>query len=171
MEVEARSEHDPEGPAAEIRRFAAAFLYLWVCLAAILLYKASVLDGGSVRFGDYALAALKALILAKFALAIHTLRIGDSLGAMPMIYVIVYRSIVFLVVVVAATFAEIVVVSLGHGRTMAETVAAAAGETWMAVAAAAPLLWLVTVPYFALRELGEALGPCALRRMLLGSAY
>lgn len=168
MQVEARS--PSRGYSRELRTFATISLYLYACLAAVLVHQGSALGADGVPLAAHGLAALEALVLAMAFLAIHALRIGDGFGTLPMVVVIVYRTLIFLVILVAVTLVEEIVAALASGQSMDAALALLADDAWRERAASLPLMGLLFAPCFAVRELGEALGACTVRRMLLGGA-
>ena len=51
-------------------------------------------------------------------------------------------------------------------RSVAESLSEIAGGTWLQILATSLLLWLILLPYFAFRQIGERLGKGSLRWML-----
>jgi hypothetical protein len=149
----------------ELKQYAAIALYLYICFGAILLYKASVLHAQGIGYGPYGLAAVKALILGKFMLIGHALKIGERYRHRPLIYPVLYKSLVFLAVLVACSVIEEAVAGAIHGRTVMASLSDIAGGSWSQIAATCLLLWLILLPYFAFRQIGEVLGKGELRRM------
>jgi hypothetical protein len=150
----------------ELKEYAVISVYLYVCFAAILLYKASVLKGYGIDYAHFGLAAAKALILGKFMLIGEAIQMGKRHRRMPLIYAVLYKSVVFLVLLVVLTAVEEVVVGAIHGRTVAQTVAEVANGRWEEWAATCFLLWLILLPYFGVQQLNDVMGHGQLRRML-----
>jgi hypothetical protein len=165
MDAKAQPPSRRQRLAHELQEYAGISLYLYVCFGAVLLYKASVLDAHGLGYAPYGLAAAKALILAKFMLVGHALRIGERHGHRPLIYPVLHKSVVFLAVLVVLTCVEEAVVGVIHGRTVVQSVSGIAGGTWPQIAATCLLLWLILLPYFGFRQIGEVLGEGRLRRM------
>jgi hypothetical protein len=149
----------------ELKEYAAISLYLYICFGAILLYKASVLHAHGIGYAPYGLAAVKALILGKFMLVGHALKIGERYKRRPLIYPVLHKSLVFLAVLVAFSVIEEAVAGVIHGRTVVESLSDIAGGSWLQIAATCLLLWLILLPYFAFRQISEVLGQGNLRRM------
>ncbi|MBX6375456.1 MAG: hypothetical protein IRZ13_14645 [Acetobacteraceae bacterium] len=156
----------------ELKAYAGIALYLYVCIGAIQLYKAAVLEAHSIDYAPYGFAAAKALILAKFMLIGEEFRIGERRAQRSLIEAVLYEAVVFLVVLVALSAVEEVVVGLIHGRTAAQSISGIASGRWFEIAASCLLLWLILVPYLGFRQLfrqvGDVLGEDRLRRMLFG---
>ena len=151
----------------EMKVYVGISLYLYVCFGVILLYKASVLQAHDVSYAPYGLAVAKALILGKFMLIIHALHIGERYRHKPLIHVVLYKSIIFLIVLVALSFLEEIIVGAIHGRTAVETISEIAGGRWLEIAMTCALLWLILLPYFAFQQISEVLGEGRFRQMLI----
>jgi hypothetical protein len=154
--------------AHEMKVYAGISLYFYVCFGAILLYKASVLEAHGLSYAPYGLAAAKALILGKFVLIGQAIHMGERYKHKPLIYRVLYKSVIFLMVLAALSFLEEVIVSAIHGRTVVQTISEIAGGRWSEIAMTCALLWLILLPYFAFQQISEVLGEGKLRQMLFG---
>jgi hypothetical protein len=154
--------------AHELKEYAGISLYLYVCFGAILLYKESVLEAHDLSYAPYGLAAAKALILGKFLLIGQAIHLGERYMHKPLIYMVLYKSVIFLIVLVALSFVEEIVVGAIHGRTAAETISEIVGGRWLEIALTCALLWLILLPYFASQQISEVLGEGRLRQILFG---
>src|SRR5271170_6162790 len=85
----------------ELVQVLAISAYLYVCLAAILFYKASVLRGEGISYAPYGIAVVKALILGKFILLGHMLKVGERGTRGRVVIDILYKSLLFLVFLLA----------------------------------------------------------------------
>jgi hypothetical protein len=149
----------------ELKEFVVISLYLYVCFGAILLYKSSVLEARDITYAPYGVAAIKALILAKFMLIGHAANLGERYRQRPLIYRVLYKSVVFVVFLVVLLVLEEAVSGLIQGRTVVESMRTIAGGTWFQILATSLLLWLILLPYFAVRHIDQVLGEGNLRRM------
>jgi hypothetical protein len=154
--------------AHELKVYAGISLYLYVCFGAILLYKESVLEGHGLSYAPYGLAAAKALILGKFMLIGQALHLGERYKHKPLIHMVLYKSVIFLIVLVALSFVEEIIVGAIHGRTVVQTITEIAGGRWLEIAMTCALLWLILLPYFAFQQISEVLGEGKFRQMLFG---
>ncbi len=155
----------------ELERYAGVSLYLYVCLGAVLLYKESVLEDHGVGADYYRVAIVKALILGKFMLVGQAFHLGERFRGRPLILAVFFQSAVFLVLLAALTYVEEIIVGAARGRTVAQSVAEIADGKWQEIAATCLLLWLILLPYFGLRQIGQALGDGVLRRMFFGDRW
>jgi hypothetical protein len=143
------------------------FAYLYVCLGAIILYKLTILRGQGIDYEPYGLAAIKAFLLAKFILIGHAAKVGDRYGRRRFIYVVAYKSFLFLLILLALSIIEEAIVAVIHGRPISASVVDVAGGTLPETLAGCLIMLLILIPYLAFRELSEVLGEGRLRQILL----
>lgn len=149
----------------ELREYAALSAYLYVALGAVLLYKATLL--GEHRFGavPYGTAVVKALVLAKFMMLGQAAGLERSLARRSLPVAVLGNTSAFLLLLAGFTVLEEVVIGLIHHEdlrsVLADHLLARLGE----IGASLLLMWLILLPYFALRQLVRLLGPAAWRRL------
>src|SRR5271156_6588022 len=102
--------HLPAKLRDELIRYAVVSAYLYVCFGAIILYKAAILRAHDIDFPIFGLAIAKALILGKFILAGRALRLGERHREEPLIWGIVYKVIVFALLLFALSVIEEIIV-------------------------------------------------------------
>ena len=152
----------------ELKQYGIVSLYLFVCFGAILFYKGAVLRAQGIDYAQYGIAAIKALILAKFMLVGHALRIDEHHAHRPPISWILYNSFVFLALLVVLDLIEEVVAGALHGHSLTESISRIADGSWLEMLATCIILLLILVPYFAYREVDRLLGERSLFRMMTG---
>jgi hypothetical protein len=151
---------------AELHKFLLVSAYLYVCLLALLLYKAAVLSGTGVHVLSVGYAAGKALILAKFILIGEAVRLGAHQNARSVLQLILRRSILFLLLLIALSIGEEILVGLvrghGPGQTFGEFISKGIPE----LLANCLMMLLVLVPLMTIMEASRAFGEGSLRRFL-----
>jgi hypothetical protein len=152
---------------AELRAYAVAAGYLYVCLGALLLFESGLQREAGISTLHFGLALGKALILGKFMLIGEAARVGARAQSRTLLQLIVRRVLLFLLLLVALSVVEELVVGWIHGRSATETWAEYGKRSPLELFATCLLLGLVLVPYIAAKELSRALGPGGLRRLLL----
>lgn len=152
----------------EISRYLAVSAYLYVCFAAILLYKSAILSSVGEHYLPLGLAASKALILGKFVLLGEAAGIGTRFVARTLLRRILRNSLLFLVLLVLLTIVEEIIVGLAHGLSFGQAAAAIAERSWLEVLAVCVLMLLVLIPLVTVTEVSRTLGPGGLRQLLLG---
>jgi hypothetical protein len=141
-----------------------AYLYVW--FGALLLFKTAILRAHGIGYAPYGLAAIKALVLAKFILIGSGLRVGERLTGMRLIHFIAYKTLTFTAFLFLLSFLEEIAIALLHGRPATE--AFSDFGTWLQITASCILLCLILIPYFGLKAIGDALGAGTLRRLFFG---
>ena len=142
----------------ELKEFAVIAAYLFVCFAAVTYFKASILKARDISFTPFGYAVAKALICAKFVSMGHILHLGERFKSLPLIWPTLYKSLYFLALLVVLNALEQVVVGLIHHRAIAHTMADFGGGTLDQLIAESFIGFLILVPFFAFRALGEVVG-------------
>jgi|SRR5579863_848999 len=156
--------------AHEVKEIAVIALYLFICFAALLYLKASILAQYAIPFAPLGLAAVKALVCAKFVSLGNLLHLGEGgFKSRPLIWGTLYRSALFLILLLVLNALEEVIVGLLHHHTAAASLAELGGGTLNQLAASSLICFLVLVPFFAFRALGEAVGESNLVTAFFGT--
>lgn len=154
----------------EARQLLFIFLYLYICLGALLLYKVALLQAHGIDYAPYGLAAVKALILAKFMLIGHATHAGERRGRTSLLESVLYRSAIFFLILFVLSVLEEMITEMIHGRPFYQSLSDFGGGTWLQILATCILIWLILLPYFAFRAVRERLGNDGFRRLLLSAS-
>jgi hypothetical protein len=149
----------------ESKEFAIIAAYLYVTLGAVILMKAAVLHTNGIDSVQLGTALVKAVVLAKFMLIGHAMKIGERNTTKPLIWPTLHKAFAFLVLLVILIFIEEAVVGLFHHQSIASSVGDLFGAKLEETAAGILIMLLVLIPYFAFRVLSDALGEGRLVRM------
>lgn len=149
-----------------LREFLATSAYLYVCFAALLLYKTAILRGHGIDYTPYGLAAGKALLLAKFMLIGSELGIGTHSRGGTLLRATFYKSALFLLLLIGLSVVEEAIIGLIHRRTIGASLIELGRGRLETIMAMSLLLWLILIPYFAYKEVDMALGEGKLRQLL-----
>jgi hypothetical protein len=142
----------------ELTEFAIFAAYLYVFLAALIYLKAAILHAHDIPFVTFGFAAAKALICAKFMLIGRALHLGERFKALPLIWPTLYKSLVFLALLIALNAIEEALVGLMHHRNVMDSLAEFGGGTLDQLIASSVVALLTLVPFFAFRSLGDIVG-------------
>jgi hypothetical protein len=141
--------------------------YLFVCFGSLLFYKAAILHSDGIEFAPLGIAAVKALVLGKFVLILHALKIGEKAGdATVLLTDILKKSVLFLLFLSALSVAEEILVGYLHGRQIMETISEVGGGTLQQAFATSILMLLILIPYFTFRVVAVRLGEGVLWKLL-----
>lgn len=150
----------------ELHKYLVVSGYLYVCFLAIVLFKMAVLRDAGIAYVPLGFAAAKALILGKFLLIGEATHVGSRVGARTVLQRIVRRVVLLFALLIVLVVVEELLVGWFHGHPLAQTLAEYRHRL-PEVLAMLLLLLLILVPLVAVMEVGRAMGPGALRALLL----
>jgi hypothetical protein len=157
--------------AHELREFCVVAAYLLVCFMALAYLKAAILRAHGIPFAPFGFAVVKALICAKFVLILNVFHVGDRFKARALIWPTLYKSLTFLVLLLVLNALEEVLVGLLHHRSIADLLAEVGGGSFDQLIATSVIGFLILVPFFAFRTLGEVVGEQNLVRVFLSPRH
>lgn len=96
----------------------------------------------------------------------RALHIAEGHRTKPLVWQIIHKSIAFLILVAGFMVIEEAIVGFIHRKTFVESMAQVGGGTTEEMIATALIMFLVFLPLFAYRALGEVMGDRALFRTL-----
>jgi hypothetical protein len=149
----------------ELIEFAILTVYLYICFAAVIYFKAAVLQAQGIAYDHLGLAIIKAALCAKFMLIGRAVPIGERFRKLPLIVPTLHKSFVFLLLLVVLTLIEEIVVGAIHGETIMHSISGIAGGTFHLFIATILIIFLILTPYFAFRSLGQIVGDRILVRL------
>ena len=147
----------------ELREYATISIYLLVCFAALMFFRYSILDEQGMSSWRFGIAIGKALILGKFILLGQAMHVGERHRSSSLARGVIVKSLLFLVVLIALSVVEEIIVSLIHHRPFTEGLAERG--TPIQMAASSVVMLLILIPYFAFQELDETMGGGKLKQM------
>ena len=143
---------------SEFKELAALSLYLYICIGAVVLFKSATLQQAGIGYAVWGIAAVKALLLAKFILVGRALRLGKRFGDQPLIWPTLYHAFTFLILLLILTTFEELFVGLLHHRPAVESLSHVVGSTFLQVFSVCLIMFLILIPYSAFVSLGGVLG-------------
>ena len=151
--------------ANELIEFAVIAAYLYVCFTALAYLKATILQAHGISFAPFGIAAIKALICAKFMSLGHAIHLGERHQKEALIWPTLRKSLAFLAFLLMLNVLEEVIAGYIHHRPIVDSIAAVAGGTIQQLFAASIVVLLILIPFFAFRSLGEVVGERTLLRL------
>ncbi len=140
-------------------------LYLYVCFGAVLLLKTSILRDAGISYTAWGVAAIKAVVLAKFMMVGRAMGLGKRYQRLPLIWPTLHRAFLFLVLLLGLTTIEEIVVGLIHSRPLDDSLQHVVGPIFFEGLAVAFVMFLILVPYSAFVSLADVMGEARLARM------
>lgn len=155
------------------KRLLVIALYLGVLLSLFAIHKAVILQENNL-FYHVGFSFLNGLVLAKVILLGQELHIGDSLRTRPLVYVILFKSAVFSVLLFIFKFLEEGLLSIHHNKNflqgIMEAYPALMQEKFLGVILACLIIFISLIPFFAYLELERVLGAQNLRHLIFKDA-
>jgi hypothetical protein len=156
-----------EKASREFRRFLVIFFYLWVVFGLLSIHKSIVLSQHHLDTEEHAFAIINAFVFAKVLLVGEQLNLGTRFKNRPLIYPILYKSLVFSVVLICFHIVESVAVGLWHGHTLVESLPPMIGWNPRGLLAVGAMCFVLLLPFFGFREIARVVGREELRALLL----
>jgi hypothetical protein len=142
----------------EFKAFAALSIYLYICLGALVLFKSAILQDAGISFTIWGIAAIKAMLLAKFMLLGRMVHLGKRYRDKPLIWPTLLHALTFLVVLLVLTTVEELAVGFIESRSPVDSLSHVVGPSFFQGLAVCLVMFLVLVPYSAFTCLGQVLG-------------
>jgi len=147
-----------ERTVSEFKAFIVLTIYLYIAFAALVLFKTGVMREAGVELWPWGLPLIKALLVAKFMLIGRAFHAGERFGLKPLIWQTVYRSLVFVAVVMVLTVIEESIIGVIHHKPVLDAVMEIGGGNLFEFLATIVIVFLIFCPYFAFQALGEITG-------------
>jgi hypothetical protein len=142
----------------EFKVMLALAAYLYICFGAVILFKSAVLREAGIHYAIWGIAAIKALLLAKFLLLGRMLHVGTRYRDKPLIWPTLYHALMFLIVLLILTTVEELIVGFIHGRAAADSLNHVVGPIFFEGLAVCLIMFLILVPYSAFTCLSDVVG-------------
>ena len=151
----------------ELEEFLGMFLYLWVLFALFSIHKSMILAEQHITYQGQTLAIINALIMAKAMLIGEDLRVGNWLKNKPILYLSLYKSLLFSVFLIAFHILEEVAIGVFRGRTISQSFPTIGDGGLQGLLSLGAIVFVCLIPFFAFREFGRVIGQHALWSLLL----
>lgn len=153
----------------ELKKLSITVIYLWVLLSLLILHREIILAQYHINYTwKLGFAFINALILAKFMLIADAFHAGERFKTKPLVSSVGYRSAVFSIILMVCHIVEEALVRVWHGVSVAQSLSEINGPALKEIAFLGIIMFVVLIPFFATRELGEVLGEQALVSLFLG---
>lgn len=163
---ERRAKNLRDRAVAEAKHFMVLFLYLWVLFGLFVLNERIILHQHKIDFVSHGFAVFNAFILAKVMLIVEDMNLGRWLDNRPLIYPILYSSLIFSILFILFHVIEKEAVNIAWGEAASASIPNIGGGGIAGIVCVAVILFFSLVPFFAFRNLARALGLDRLNSML-----
>jgi hypothetical protein len=152
----------------EFVRFVVLFLYLWVLFGVFVIIQDIILRQEGLSLASQGFAFINALLLAKVMLVFEDLDLGRWLERRPLIYPILFETVVLTIFFLCFHVVEKTVEGLFRGQTVAASLPRIGGGGFVGLASVTVILFVALIPFFAFRNLKRALGADRMNALLFG---
>ena len=152
--------------ADEFRRFLILFFYLWILFGVFVLNQGVALREHGVNFAMQGFAFFNALVFAKVMMLFEVFDPGRWLRKRPLIYPILYESVLLTVLFLIAHVLEKTIEGLIRGKTLTESMPVLTGAGLPGFLSITVILFIALLPFFGLRNLSLAMGDGRLYGMI-----
>ncbi len=142
----------------QLRDFALIFVYLWIIFGMLVVHESIVLSQHQIDYRFHGLAFINALVFAKVMLVAEDLRLGHRFNDKPLVYSILFKSLLFGVALIAFHVVEHVAIGMWHGNTLARSVAEVGADKLAGIVSLGIISTVALVPFFILREISRVIG-------------
>ena len=149
----------------EMKQYWLTVLYMALFFGAFYNFRRLILAHHGINYEEYGISIIKALVLAKVVLVAESLRLGRGFEARPLIVPTLYKSFLFAACVALFTVAEYVIRSMFRGKGTMAGVDELMSRDYELLAAAF-VVFLAFLPFFAIRELGRVLGEGTISKLI-----
>jgi fatty acid desaturase len=153
----------------ELKVFWIIALYLWLFLGSFTAYRRLILAESGVSYVHYGFALVEALIIAKVVLLGRALGIGRRFDDGPLYRPVLYKSLLFGLLVMLFGIVEHLVEGWIHHKGLFDGLREIAAVGAYEIGARMLMLTVAFVPFFAFCELGRVLGMRRLADMFFAS--
>ena len=140
------------------KTFILMFLYLWLVFGLLALHESIILSQNKIDYQSHGLAVVNALIFAKVMLVAEDLRLGNRFNDMPLIFPILFKSLLFAVALLSFHIMEHVLVGMWHGRTVAESFSEIGADKLIGMMSISVIATFALIPFFIFREISRVIG-------------
>ncbi|MBM9604130.1 hypothetical protein [Desulfopila inferna] len=153
----------------ELNEYFVNFLYLSLFFCVFTTYRRLLMAEYDISYGDYGISIIKALILAKVVMLGDMLKLGRRLKDRPLMYLTLFKTVLFTAWVLLFHMLEITVSNLLHSRGLAGAVHEFMDQFPYELLAHLLIVLFAFLPFFAVRELNNILGEGKIRQLFFSS--
>lgn len=149
----------------ELREYLQNFIYLAIFFSVFAIYRRLLLEHYGYHLEDYGVSVIKALILAKLVMIGDILHIGRRLAGKAIIYVVLIKSLAFTIWVAIFDVLESFVRAYIDAKTLHGAYEEFINHFDGVLVGGLLVVYFAFVPFFALKELGIAVGKDKLHQL------
>ncbi|HEY6281984.1 MAG TPA: hypothetical protein VIW72_09395 [Burkholderiales bacterium] len=143
----------------ETKKMFVIFIYLFILFGLLSLYEWIILAKHQISYRPYGFAIINALVLAKVMLIAEDLNLGGRFFKdRPLVYPILFKSMVFAIVLICFHIVEHVIVGVWDGKAIIQSIPGIGGGGLKGILAVGMIMFVALIPFFAFKEISRAVG-------------
>ena len=142
----------------QTKNFVLMFLYLWLVFGTMAIHESIILSQHQIDYVSHGLPIVNALIFAKVMLVAEDFHLGGRFHDKPLIYSVVFKSILFAIALICFHIVEHVLIGMWHGKPMAESIAEVGANTLFGIVSLGIIGTIALSPFFLLSEISRVIG-------------
>jgi hypothetical protein len=143
----------------ETKKMFVIFIYLFILFGLLSLYEWIILAKHQINYRPYGFAIINALVMAKVMLIADNLNLGGRFFKdRPLVYPILFKSMVFAIVLICFHIVEHVIAGVWEGRTIIQSIPSIGGGGLIGILAVGMIMFVALIPFFAFKEISRAVG-------------
>jgi hypothetical protein len=159
-----------EKAVTELKKYAVIAIYLWVLFSMFEVHRIVILrefNLASVSGYRFGFAAINALIMGKVVLIGEALHLGEQLNERPLIYAVLFKSVIFAALAIFFNVVEGVIVGLIHGKSIVASIPRLGGGGLDGMILYGIMAAIALVPFFLFTEVQQVTGEEKLHSLIL----
>lgn len=142
----------------QLRDFALMFLYLWIVFGMMAIHEAIILSQHQIDYVSHGFAVVNALVFAKVMLIAEDFHLGHRLHGEPLIYSVIFKSVLFAVALICFHIIEHVLIGVWDGRPIAQSIAEVDANRLVGIVSLGIIGTIALVPFFLMSEISRVIG-------------
>lgn len=160
---------------AEFQSLLGIALYFWVLFTLFAFHKAILYRDHNILL-QLGIALVNSKLMAKVVFLGEHTRLSRRFETKPLIYTILFKSLIFAILLFIFRVIEELLIGLWHGRAIYETLfydhpRFGEGNAAYAIAMVCTIMFVALIPFFAYLEIEDALGIDTLRGLLFRKSF
>lgn len=152
----------------EVSEYLINVVYLTLFFSAVIFYRRHILAHHGIIVEDYFAGLIKALVIGKVIMIGAFLKISRKYENRPLIVPTIYKSLLFTIWVMIFDVIEVYFKAWIHTGDSSAAFSGLPGHINMVWGSAAILIFIVFLPFFAMKEMSRVMGSGKLSGMFLG---
>jgi len=124
----------------------------------LAVHESIVLSQHQIDYRFHGLAVINALVFAKVMLVAEDFHLGYRLHNHPLIYSVLFKSILFAIALICSHILEHVLIGMWHGKPMVESIAEVGANRLFGIVSLGIIGTVALAPFFILSEISRVIG-------------